>query len=109
MFIFACKNNSVVVLYHTLQHTHAHARTHTHAAETPGRAIGPSQKSVPKNHKHNTNIHATRGIRSRDLSKRATADLRLGRNHDRNRHLKFLSSVKFKFCFQLIKQRATKT
>lgn len=29
MFIFACKNNSVVLLNHTLRHTHAHAHTHT--------------------------------------------------------------------------------
>jgi hypothetical protein len=57
--------------------------------------ISPSQRPLPDNTQHSqqTNIHATSGIRSHDLSRRAAVDLCLRpRGHwDRLRHLLLLS------------------
>ena len=52
-----------------------------------GRVISPTQRSLPDNTQHSqeTDIHASSGIRTRNPSNRATADLRLGRRGDWDR------------------------
>ena len=58
----------------------SHSVTHTHTRwDSSGRGIGPSQRPLPDNTQHlqETDIHAPGGIRTRNPSKRAAADLRL--------------------------------
>ena len=57
-----------------LEHTR-----HTTVGRTPERVINSSQRPLPDNTQQSqqTHIHAPGGIRTRDLSKRAAADLRL--------------------------------
>jgi hypothetical protein len=57
----------------------AHSMTHTRQ-DSSGRGIGPSQRPLPDNVQHltrDTHIHAADGIRTRNPSERAAADLRL--------------------------------
>jgi hypothetical protein len=61
----------------SLKNTHTHTHTHTHAwYGSSGRGIGLSQRPLPGNthHTHKANIHAQGGIRTRNPSKRTTAD-----------------------------------
>jgi len=57
----------------------SHTKTHHSRYDSSGRVISSSQRPLPDNTQHSrqTNIHAPRGIRTHDLSKRAAADLRL--------------------------------
>ena len=57
----------------------SHTTTHHSRLDCSGRVIGSSQRPLPDNTQHSqqTNIHAPGGIRTHDLSRRATADLRL--------------------------------
>jgi len=61
----------------------SHTTTH-HSLDFSGRVIGPSQRPLPDNTQSSqqTDIHASGGIRTRNLSKRSAAVLRLRqRNH----------------------------
>jgi hypothetical protein len=53
-----------------------HTTTHHRRQDSSGRAIGPSQR-LPAQHSRQTDIHASGGIRTHNLSRRAAADLRL--------------------------------
>ena len=55
----------------------SHKTTHHILYDSTGRVISSSQRPLPDNTKHTTNIHAAGGIRTRKLSRRAAADLRL--------------------------------
>ena len=59
----------------TVIETHTHTHTHTWYGSS-GRGIGLSQRHQPGNthHTQEANIHAQSGIRTRNPSKRATAD-----------------------------------
>ena len=48
--------------------------------DSSGRVISSSQRPIPYNTQHtqHTDIHASGGIRTHNLSRRAAADLRLG-------------------------------
>ena len=56
----------------------SHTTTHHSRQDSPGRVISSSQRPPPDNTQHSqrTNIQATSGIRTHDLSRRAAADLR---------------------------------
>jgi hypothetical protein len=60
-----------------------------------GRVISPTQIPVPDNTQHSqqTDIHVPGGIRTRNPSKRAAADLRLRPRGHRNSQSPFLFSV----------------
>ena len=64
------------LLIHEVSRSHA---THQSREESSGRVISLSQRPLPYNTQHlqQTNIHAPGGIRNHNLSRRATADLRL--------------------------------
>jgi len=53
-----------------------HTQTHYTRYGSSGRVIGPSQRPLPDNkkHSHETDIHASSGIRTRIPRKRAAAD-----------------------------------
>ena len=57
----------------------SHTTTRHSRQDSSGRVISPSQRPLPDNTQHSqqTNIHASSGIRTHDLSRRATEDLRL--------------------------------
>jgi hypothetical protein len=57
----------------------SHTTTRHSRQESSGRVINPSQRPPPDNTQHSqqTNIHASRGIRTHNLSRRAAEDLRL--------------------------------
>jgi hypothetical protein len=74
-----------VVYFHLITLTH-HSRQ-----DSPGRGIGPSQRSIPDNTNtvHETNNHAPGGIGTHDPSKSSSADLRLrprGQIHKVDKH-----------------------
>ena len=89
---------------------HKVSRSHTttrHSREdSSGRVISPSQRPLLNNtqHSHQTNIHASGGIRTYNLSRRATADQRLrplGHRadnllflHHRHKHQGFVPSIR---------------
>jgi len=63
---------------------HGFLITHNDAPQSvgvSGRVLNPQQRSLPGNTQHSqqTNIHALGGIRTHNLSRRATEDLRLRR------------------------------
>ena len=62
-----------------LEVSRSHTTTHHIRQDSSRRVISPSQRPLPNNTQHTqqTNIHARGGIRTHDLSRRATADLRL--------------------------------
>ena len=62
-----------------LEVSRSHTTTHHSRLDSSGRVISSSQRPLPDNTQHSqqTNIHASGGIRTHDLSKRAAADLRL--------------------------------
>jgi hypothetical protein len=72
-----------VSILHTPRHTH----THTHQVDSSERVISPSQGPLPTQHTTNTTdeIHALGGIRTRDPSNRASADLRFRLHAHRDR------------------------
>jgi hypothetical protein len=55
----------------------SHTTTHDIRYDSSGRVISSSQRPLPDNTQHSqqTDIHATGGIRTHNLSRRATADL----------------------------------
>ena len=57
----------------------SHTTTHHSRWDSSGRVISPSQRPLPDitQHSQQTNIHATDGIRTYNLSRRAGVDLRL--------------------------------
>ena len=57
----------------------SHTTTHHSRQDSSGRVISSSQRPLLDNTQHSqqTNIHARGGIRTHDVSRRATADLRL--------------------------------
>ena len=66
-----CRCRGLLLYLITLKHTHS-------AEETSWRKIGLSQRPLPDNtHSHETDIHASGGIRTRNPNKRAAAELRL--------------------------------
>ena len=54
----------------------SHTTTHHSRQDSSGRGISSSQRPLPANTQHTTNIHASGGIRTHNLSRRAAADLR---------------------------------
>jgi len=62
-----------------LRFSRSHTTTHHSRQDSSGRVISLSQRPLPDNTQHSkqTNIHAPRGIRNHDLSRRAAKDLRL--------------------------------
>ena len=56
-----------------------HTTTHRSRLDSSGRVISLSLRPLPDNTQHSqqTNIHASGGIRTHNLSRRASADLRL--------------------------------
>ena len=58
----------------------SHTTTHHSLQDSSGRVISSSQRSLPDNTQHSqqTDVHGPDGIRTRNPSKRAAADLRLG-------------------------------
>jgi len=72
-----------------LDHTHTHIQRRNTVSRTPLDVwSAPSQRPQPDNtsHSQQTNIHATGGIRTHDLSRRAAADLRLRPRGHWDRH-----------------------
>ena len=57
----------------------SHTTTHRSRQDFSGRVISSSQRPLPDNAQHSqqTNIHASDGIRTHNLNRRAAADLRL--------------------------------
>jgi len=57
----------------------SHTATHHSRQDSSGRVISPSQRPLPDKTQHpqQTNLHALGGIRTHNLSRRATVDLRL--------------------------------
>ena len=55
----------------------SHTTTHHSGKDSLGRVINPSQRPLPDNTQHSqqTNIHASGGIRTHNLSRRAAEDL----------------------------------
>ena len=64
--------SSLLVFSRFLDHTQRRGQQ-----DSSGRVINPSQRPLPDNTQHSTNIHALGGIRTHDLSRRASEDLRL--------------------------------
>ena len=62
-----------------LMFSRSHTTTHHIRQDSSGRVISSSQRPLPDNahHSQQTNIHASGGIRTPDLSRRAAAYLRL--------------------------------
>ena len=62
-----------------LRFSTSYTTTHHSRQDSSGRAISSSQRPLLDNtqHSHKTNIHATGGIRTHDLSRWAAVDLRL--------------------------------
>ena len=62
-----------------LEVSRSHTTTHHSRWDSSGRVISSSQRPLPDNTQcsQQMNIHAPGGIRTHDLSRRATADLRL--------------------------------
>jgi hypothetical protein len=65
----------IIAIYHTQRHTHIHTFGRTRLDEGPARRRGLYLHYTQ--HSQETNIHSPGGIRTRDPSKRAPADLRL--------------------------------
>ena len=65
-------------LLRLLNHTHTHSHTHSRW-DSFGRAISSSRRLLPDNTQHSqqTDIYGRGGIRTRSLSRRVTADVRL--------------------------------
>ena len=78
-----------------LEVSRSHTTTQHSRQDSSGRVISSSQRPLPDNTRHSqqTNIHARGGIRINDLSRRATADLRLRPRGHWDRHNTFLSTV----------------
>jgi hypothetical protein len=68
----------------------SHTTTHHSRYDSSGRAISSSQRPLPDKTQHSqqTNIHVPHGIRTRDLSRRAAADVCL-RPRGRWEYMKF--------------------
>ena len=68
--------HGLLILYEV---SRSHTTTHHIQYDSSGWVISSSQRPVPDNTQHSqqTNIHATGGIRTHNLSRRAAADLRL--------------------------------
>ena len=78
-----CRYSKLLLHLNTLSgtraRTHIHTHTHTQSIVLSGRGNGPSHRSLPA--QHTTFVrdsHAPSEIRTRNSSKRAAADLRLG-------------------------------
>jgi hypothetical protein len=79
-------SEKVLMMDRITKHTHKH--THTHSVWLHWTVITPSQRTLPVRHTifiSETDIHAHEGIRTRDPSKRATADVRLRPHSHRDR------------------------
>jgi len=65
-----------------LEISRSHTTTHHSQWDSSGRVISSSQEPLPDNKQHSqkTNVRDTGGIRTHNLSRRATADLRLDRS-----------------------------
>ena len=66
------------LLIHEVAFSRSHT-THHSRYDSSGRVISSSQRPLPDNTQHSqqTDIHASGGIRTHDLSRRAAVDLRL--------------------------------
>ena len=65
----------------------SHTTTHHSRQDSSGRVISSSQRPLPDNTRHlqQTNIHASGGIRTHDLSRRAAAAFNVGTVHLKRR------------------------
>ena len=94
-----------------LEVSRSHTTTHHSRQDSSGQVISSSQRPLPDNTQHSqqTNIHAPCGIRTHDLSRRATADLRLRPRGHRDRRTqchtegKLISLVKENESTELLK------
>ena len=74
----------------------SHTTTHHSRQVSSGQVISSSQRPLPDNAQHSqqTNIHASSGIRTHDLSRRAAAVLRLRpRGHQDRQEERLLSKI----------------
>ena len=74
------------------------SRSHSdtpHSVGLPGRVIRTTRRPLPDNTQHSqeTNIHASGGIWTHDLSSRAAADLRLRQRGHWDRHFDYLECL----------------
>jgi hypothetical protein len=71
----------------------SHTTTRHSRQHSSGRAISPSQRTLPNKTQHTqqTNIHAPCGIRTHDCSRRASVDLRLRPDGPWDRPFKYVS------------------
>ena len=67
----------------------SHTTTHHSRQDSSGQVISSSQRLLPDNIRHSqqTDIHASGWIRTHNLSRRATADLRFRRSGHWDRHI----------------------
>ena len=80
-----------------LEVSRSHTTTYHSRQDSSGRVISSSQRPLPDNTQHSqqTNIHATGGIRTHDLSRRAAADLRLRPPGYWDRRIPIISIIKY--------------
>ena len=79
-----------------LEVSRLHTTTYHSRQDFSGREISSSQRPLPDNTQHSqqTDIHATGGIETHDLSRRAAADLRFRPRGHWNRHCSMYTSIK---------------
>ena len=88
----------------SLSRLHDYTQTHHSRYDSSGQVIGPTQRLLPvyTQHSQKTGIHAPGGIRTRNPSQRAAADIRLRQLGHWDRHL-YLSLHEIKLrCLSLI-------
>ena len=94
IFLWRCGPTRVMASLFLRSLDHTQRRT-TVGRDSSGRVISSSQRPLPDNTQHSqqTNIHASGGIRTHDLSRRAAAVLRLRPRGYWDRHLMCVPSV----------------
>ena len=80
-----------------LEISRSHTMTHHSRQDFSGTVIGPPQRPLPDKHSQRTNIHAPRGIRTRNPSKRSAVNPRLRPLGHWDRH--FNSHYKYNIAF----------
>jgi hypothetical protein len=85
-----------------LEVSRSHTTTHHSRYDSSGRVISSSQRPLPDNTQHSqqTNIHATGGIRTHDLSRRAATDLSLRTRSHWDRQYEHLYATNSKYSWK---------